>query len=142
MDGCTYGGPGGFRRHGSPMGYPWMRPLRQFLVGVDLEENEKDLTISVPLPGVTKDDIELSVGPDAVVINLKDKETIDKDKAGEKEEEMDFAWPMNLAHSFFRTRRYPLPTEVDPETAKAKLENGMLRITVEKKNPGKRISIE
>jgi HSP20 family protein len=124
------------------MGFPGMGPLRHLLMGVDVEEDEKNLTISVPLPGVTKDDIELSVGPEAVVITFKDKETIGKDKAGEKEEEMDFAWPMNLGHALFGTRRYPLPAEVDPETAKAKLENGVLRITAEKKNPGKKISVE
>jgi HSP20 family protein len=137
-----YGGPGGFRRRGPPAGFPWMGPLRHFLIGVDFEENEKDLTLSVPLPGVAKEDIDLSVGPDAVVITLKDKETTDKSKMEEKEEDYDFAWPLNLGRGFFKTRRYPLPAEVDPETAKAKLENGMLRITIEKKNPGKKIEVE
>jgi HSP20 family protein len=112
-------------------------------MGVDVEEDEKDLTISVPMPGVTKDDIELSVGPDAVVITFKEKDTSDKEQTHEKEEEMDFgAWPIRLGHALFGTRRFPLPTEVDPETAKAKLENGILKITVEKKNPGKKITVE
>jgi HSP20 family protein len=112
-------------------------------MGVDIEEDEKDLTISVPMPGVTKDDIELSVGPDAVVITFKEKEPSDKEQTHEKEEEMDFgAWPIHLRHALFGTRRFPLPTEVDPETAKAKLENGILKVTAEKKNPGKKITVE
>jgi HSP20 family protein len=124
------------------MGFPGMGTLRHFLMGVDVEEDEKDLTISVPIPGVTKDDIELSVGPDAIVITFKEKEAEERDKAGEREEEMSFAWPLNLRHALFGTRRFPLPTEVDPETARAKLENGVLRITAEKKNPGKKIPVE
>jgi HSP20 family protein len=118
-----------------------MRSFGRFFMGVNVEEDEKDLTISVPLPGLTKDDIDLIVGPDVVVISLKNKET-GEGEGGEKEEEMTFAWPLNLAHGFFKNRRYPLPTEVDPETAHAKLENGVLRITVEKKNPGKKVSVD
>jgi HSP20 family protein len=124
------------------MGFPWMGPLRHYLMGVIVEENETDLKISAPLPGVTKDDVDVMVGPDAVVISLKTKETTSKGEEDDREDSMNYAWPMNFARGLFRTRRCPLPTEVDPETAKAKLENGVLTITVDKKNPSKKISIE
>ena len=128
--------------HGPPMGFPGMGPFRHFLMGVDVEEDEKNLAISVPLPGVTKDGIELSVGPDAVVITFKEKEPEDKGRPSEGDQEMGFPWPLNMGHALFGTRRFPLPTEVDPETARAKLENGVLKVTAEKKNPGKKISVE
>jgi HSP20 family molecular chaperone IbpA len=39
-------------------------------------------------------------------------------------------------------RRIPLPVEVDPDTATAKLENGILRVTVKKKSPENEKTVE
>lgn len=134
----NFGGPRGFKMHIPPMGIPGFRGLRHMLMGVDIGESEKDLTISVPLPGLTKDDFELNVGPDTLVITFKEKV---EDEKKEEETEPKTPWFFG-SPSCCGTRRFPLPTEVDPDTAKAKLENGILKVTVEKKNPGKRVSVE
>lgn len=132
-------GPRGFRMPDLPMGFPGIGPLGHLLMGVDIDEDVKNLTISVPLPGVTKEDIELNVGPDTVVITLKEKAAPEEEPTGAREEMGFRPWSVHMGFGLHGTRRFPLPTEVDPDTAKAKLENGILKVTAEKKNPGKKI---
>jgi len=138
------GNPRGFKFLGPHGGFPGLGQLRHLLMGVDVEEGDKDLIVSVPLPGLTKDDFELTVGPNTMIITFKEKVTSGTKEAEDvKEEETGFKpWMFFSGRSFGGTRRFPLPTEVDPDTAKAKLENGILKVTVEKKNPGKRVSVE
>jgi HSP20 family protein len=128
-----------FKMHGPFMGIPGLGPLRHLLMGCDIQETEKDITVLVPLPGLTKDDFELIVGPDTMSITFKGKEPTE-----EKGEEPEFRaqWFMGGRYPPGRTRRIPLPIEVDPDTAKAKMDNGILRVTIEKKNPGKSVSVE
>nr|MDO8100557.1 Hsp20/alpha crystallin family protein [Candidatus Njordarchaeota archaeon] len=130
------GGPHIFAGKGPRMGFLGFGPLQHLLMGADVEESAEDITVKVPLPGLTKDDLDLIVGPDTLVITFKEKET-------EEEKEEDEFRPMwfYARRAFGRTKRIPLPTEVDPDTAKAKLENGILRVTIGKKSPGKRVDV-
>jgi HSP20 family protein len=109
------------------------------LAGVGFKEGLDDITVTLPLPGYSKDDIDLRVGPDTLIIGFKEKESTEEKEAGsEAEEERGpgfgpwwfFSGPLSGS-----VKRIPLPVEVDPDTARAKLENGVLRVTVKKKSP-------
>ena len=128
------------------MGVPPFRHFGHMLGGVRFKEGLDDITVIVPLPGYGKEDIDLRVGPDTVVIGFKVKEaTEEKENAGEAEAGRGpgfgpwwlFAGPLSGS-----VRRIPLPVEVDPDTATAKLENGILRVTVKKKSPENEKTVE
>jgi len=122
------------------MGFFGFGPLQHLLTGADIEEGQGDITVKVPLPGLTKDDFDLIVGPDTLVLTFKEKET-EQEKEQEEDKEFRPMW-FYARRALGGTRRVPLPTEVDPDTAKAKLENGILKVTIGKKSPGKRVDVE
>jgi HSP20 family protein len=108
--------------------------LKTFPVDV-LEEND-EIVIRADIPGFKKDEISVRVLEDSVDIKAARKEKIEERKEG-----------------FYRAerrvgalrRRFSLPVTVKPETAKAKLENGVLEIRVKKveeKKKGKEVKIE
>jgi HSP20 family molecular chaperone IbpA len=118
------------------------------LAGVNFKEELDDITVTLPLPGYSKDDIDLRVGPDTLIIAFKKIESTDEKETPDQEEEERnpgfgawwfFAGPLSGS-----VKRIPLPVDVDPATAKAKLENGVLRVTVKKKSPEneKKVAVE
>ena len=120
------------------MGFFGFGPFQHLFTGADIDEGQEDVTLKLPLPGLTKEDFDLIVGPDMLVVTFKEKQV-----GEEKEDEREFGSMWFYAkRALGSTRRVSLPTEVDPETAKAKLENGVLRVTVRKKNPGRRVDVE
>ncbi|WXG46586.1 MAG: Hsp20/alpha crystallin family protein [Candidatus Atabeyarchaeum deiterrae] len=142
-----FGGPFGFRRPFRPMHIPQFRNFGHLLFGARIEEDAENLKVALPLPGYSKDDFDLSVGPDALILTFKEKETSESKESAEGEEE-EFQGPMPwmpfTGPLFGSVKRIPLPVDVDPDTARAKLENGVLRVTVKKKNPEneKKVSVE
>lgn len=121
------------------MGVPPLRHLRHMLAGVNFKEGLDDITVTLPLPGYGKDDIDLRVGPDTLIIAFKEKESAEeKETGGEAEEERGSGfgpWWFLAGPLSGSVKRIPLPVEVDPDTATAKLENGVLRVTAKKKSP-------
>ena len=103
---------------------------------VDVYEENGELVIRADLPGFKKEEISVRVQEDSVDIKAMHKEKLEERREG-----------------FYRAERkigslrrvIPLPAIVDPETAKAKLENGVLEIRVKKveeKEKGKKVEIE
>lgn len=140
------GDPRNFVRHFGRMAVPPFRRFRHLLAGSAIKEGLDDITVTLPLPGYTKDDIDLHVGPDTLVIGFKEKESVEgKESTEETEEELNpvfgpwwfFAGPLSGS-----VKRIPLPVEVDPDTARAKLENGVLRVTIKKKSPENEKKVE
>ena len=85
----------------------------------DVQETEKEIAVTIELPGVEKKDVQLHVAEDAVTVKVE------------------------------KGRRYAarlrLPAKVLPSTAKATFKNGILDLTLQKKeaaDPGHRVSIE
>lgn len=123
------------------MGLFGFGPLQHLLTGADVEEGQEDIIVKVPLPGLARDDFDLIVGPDALIITFKEKETGQEKEEKEEDKEIGSMW-FHTGCALGGTRRVPLPAEVDPDTAKAKLENGVLRVAIGKKSPGKRVDVE
>lgn len=99
-------------------------------------ENDQGFVVQADIPGVAKEDIKLSVDSRRVSIE------------GEVKREMTPKEGENLLHServiSKFSRSFTLPSEVDENRADAKLENGVLTLTLPKKEPAqpKKITVQ
>lgn len=102
-----------------------LRPLAQ------ITETDDQIIVSVDLPCVTKESIELKSTEYTITIKAKMTECVRLVQYGQREVE-------------FETYRIgiKLPTTVDPTKAQASFKNGVLQIKLPKKSYGSEISIE
>jgi len=102
----------------------------------DIIETEKEVIAKIELPGIEKKDIELNVNENSIEIRAQKKHEQKIEKKGYFRQERSYS-------QFYRVLQ--LPAEVDPNRAKAKMENGLLEITAPKigqHSKGKSIDIE
>jgi HSP20 family protein len=92
---------------------------------VDLVERDNAFEVEAELPGVKKEDVKVSIDNRRVTIEGEAKRETEQ-KEGE-----------NVVYAERSTRRYArsftLPTDVDDAAAQARLENGILMLTLPKK---------
>lgn len=113
-------------RHGLRGGRGPMMPFEAKMPSVDLEDKGKEFRLTADLPGFSKQDVELDVTEDSVTISAtKSQEKEEKDK--------NYIHRERSTQTFYR--RVPLPEEVRSDDAKATLNNGLLEITLPKKQP-------
>ena len=112
-------------------------PLRRSLLGdtfkIDVQENDKNYLIEAELPGVDKNDVSVALEDGHLRISVNHEERIEDQKK-------------NYIH---RERRYAAMqrtialSEADASGVKGKLENGVLTITVPKKErPDNAVQVE
>ena len=92
---------------------------------LDMTETEKSYEIQAELPGVEKDDVKVSVDGQRVMIEAECRQ------ANERREGETVVYAERTARKFMRS--FALPTEVDDASAQAKLENGVLQLSLPKK---------
>ncbi|MCX7760642.1 MAG: Hsp20/alpha crystallin family protein [Hydrogenothermaceae bacterium] len=100
---------------------------------VDVYEKDSNIVIEAEIPGAKKEDIEVKVKDNAVVVKGEVK------REEEKKEE-----------NYYRSERFygkfervlPLPTDVKVEEAKATFENGILKLTIPKATQEKEVKVE
>jgi HSP20 family protein len=92
---------------------------------LDLVENETAYEIQAEMPGVEKDDLKVAVDGQRITIEGECR------KANERREGENVVYSERSARKFMRS--FSLPTEVDDASAEAKLENGVLHLTLPKK---------
>jgi HSP20 family protein len=103
---------------------------------LDLSETEKTFEVQAELPGVKKEDVKVSVDGQRVTIEAECPQAIEQ-RQGEQ-----------VVYSERSTRRYQrsftLPSEVEDTGAEAKLEDGVLRLSLPKRQGGaaKRLTIQ
>ena len=101
----------------------------------DMSETDDAYMLSVDLPGISRDDVEVSYSDNRLTVSGQRKEET-------KEEEEDFIRQERYVGKFSRT--FTLPTEVKEDQIKASFKDGVLTVNVPKsevKKP-KQISIE
>lgn len=110
-----------------------MPSLRQALF--DIQETDKDVIVTAELPGMNKEDIELNVTPERIEIRAQKKEETTEEKEGYRGYGRRYV-------GFYRN--VPLPADVKPEGVKATYCNGVLEVTLPKKEVtrSRTISIE
>jgi HSP20 family protein len=110
---------------------PTFLPLRRY-TGVlgggwaptaDVFEKEGDIVVKAELPGVNKDDIEISVDKGALVIK-------GERKAEEAVEEDNFYRMERFSGAFYR--HFPLPEGVDQDAITANYQDGILEVHIPK----------
>jgi len=108
----------------------WRRPRIMLRMGdlavpkMDIYETEKEVVTEVELPGVNPEDIEVEVRENVLVVQAKRK--------AEKEEKNKGYYRKEISSGFYR-RAVPLPAEVIAEKADASYKEGMLKISIPKK---------
>ncbi|MCX7903389.1 MAG: Hsp20/alpha crystallin family protein [Caloramator sp.] len=103
---------------------------------VDVLEDEKEIKVVAEIPGISKDDIDITVYDDSVRITGEVK------RSSELKEEN-----IRRSERFYGkfTRTVPLPSEVKSDEARADYKDGVLTITIpkrfESKSTGKKIKL-
>ena len=94
---------------------------------LDVAESDKSYTIKLDMPGVAKEDVKVTVEGRRVTVQAE---------TGEKEEKKQGDRVVYSERSMASyARSFLLPTEVDQREATAKLENGVLELTLPKRGP-------
>jgi HSP20 family protein len=115
---------GGFMR---PFDWRWpdlagFRRLEERMPRVDVIDREAEVLVRAEIPGIEKDQLELTLSDDLLTIKGETRE--------EKEEKGEFYRSEIHRGSFTRTVR--LPDMVVGDKARARFENGLLEITIPK----------
>ena len=90
---------------------------------LDVKETDKEFRVSVELPGIAEEDIEVDVDDDLLTVRAEKKEEREIERADQHVTERRFG-------VFQRSIR--LPQSVDAQTVKATLDNGVLQIAIPK----------
>jgi len=90
---------------------------------LDVKETDKEFRVSVELPGVADEDIEVDVDDDLLTVRAEKKEELEVERADQHVTERRFG-------VFQRSIR--LPQSVDAQTVRATLDNGVLQIAIPK----------
>lgn len=113
--------------------FPELMALEMRMPKVDVIDRDNEVVVRAEVPGVDKKDIDISVSEDTVTIRGETRHE-------EKEEKGDY-YRCEIAHGTF-SRTVALPAEVDGTRAKAAFKDGILELTVPKREKAKRHSIK
>lgn len=100
-----------------------------FMPRVDITESDTKIYVHAELPGISKEDVKISVNEDRL-LTIKGEKKVD-DTVREK----NFIRTERSFGSFMRT--FLLPENVDINAVEAKYDNGILELTIKKVEPHK-----
>lgn len=100
---------------------------------IDLYEDQNEIVVKAELPGMTKDDIQISLNDNILTIRgEKKKEEEDQGKDYYRSERVYGAFVRSLA----------LPAEINPDKVRATFRNGVLEIRLPKTEQAKKKEIK
>ena len=114
----TDGGNGGGNRSN------WMAPY-----GVDIREDQDHLYVEADLPGFKKDEVDITLENQTLTIAAEHRPEAMEEKKGD--------WLLNERRYARFLRSFTLPPTVDDQKVDAKLADGVLRITLNKREETK-----
>ena len=91
---------------------------------VDVKEEDDQYVVMADLPGLSKEEVNVMVGEGVLDISAKRKQETEEEKEGYVRKERGY-------YSFHR--RMALPEDADEQGVDAKLEDGVLKLTIAKK---------
>jgi HSP20 family protein len=103
-------------------------PWRLGMPSVDIEDRGKDFLLTVDLPGFKKEDVNVEVTNEYVTIQTQKREAKE-----EEDKKRNFIRKERAFETYYR--RVTLPQEVNSNEAQANLNDGILQITLPKKEP-------
>ena len=101
-----------------PVGIDYERAFR-----LDIVDRDEELLVRAELPGVEKDDVEVTIAGDRL--------TIEAEREFEEEDEKEDFYRHEMGYGKLM-RTVALPVEVDPENIHAELKEGILKVTLPK----------
>lgn len=107
--------------------------IGSFSPRVDIMEDDKNLVFQAELPGIAKEDVKVTINQDKVLVIKGDKKR--DEMADENADDKCFIKCERNYGSFARS--FMLPDNVKDDSIKAKFENGVLEIVLEKAEPEK-----
>jgi HSP20 family protein len=120
-----------------PWGMAWPSAPETFSPAVDLKETDTEYVVTAEVPGFPKEKLEINVTEDAITIRGERKEEKEKTEGGYHLRE-------SASGSFQRV--LALPGSVVADQVKAKLEDGVLTVTLpkaaEKEAKGVKIEVD
>jgi HSP20 family protein len=108
--------------------------LEAFAPRVDIVELENAYKLVADVPGLTKDDVKVTVENGVL--------TISGEKKAETHEKKEKGWHYYERSSGSFSRAFNLPEHVDSENIKANYKNGVLELTMAKKEVAKPKAVE
>ena len=104
------------------------RAIATFIPSVQTSETKHKIKVSVELPGMTENDVDIALSPDGGTLTLSGEKHFEE----ESEDEDHHFYHFERSYGSFR-RQVPLPSPVDADRVKAKFKHGLLKITMHKK---------
>jgi HSP20 family protein len=123
-------------QHGLGGGVPGGRlasPFEGKVPSVDVIDRDHEFLVKAELPGVNKDDINITLTGSTITIEAKMER--------EETEEQENYCHREICHGTF-VRTLELPAAVDENAAKASFKNGMLELTIPKVEQTKRKNVK
>lgn len=108
-----------------------VQPPGSFSPNVDILTTDEQVIMLVEVPGMTRDDLSVQV-QDSVVTIVGERKLPDTDAEFHRRE--------RRAGRF--SRSFSLAYDLDPDTVAAKLEDGLLRVTVQRRPGGSRVEVQ
>ena len=102
---------------------------------VDIIDHDNEIEVQAALPGVKKEDLDVTINNQTITIRTSTKEE------KKKEEEKGKYFRREITRGEFQ-RTVSLPDNVDDENAKASFNDGILTVTIPKTEKSKRKTIE
>jgi len=99
------------------------RATRTFLPAVDIEERKEDYRLVADLPGLTADDVDVTIENGVL--------TVSGERKGERVDEKEGYRRVERTFGSFR-RAFTLPKGVSPDKISAHTENGLLEVIIPK----------
>jgi HSP20 family protein len=107
-----------------------------FMPTVEVMRRDDKLVVSVDLPGMSGDDIEVTIDDGALIVS--------GERRSQHQEQEGDVWRCERSYGRFQ-RVIPLPEGADPTTTEARFENGVLEISMrapEQARQGRKIDIK
>ncbi|MBQ7126243.1 Hsp20/alpha crystallin family protein [bacterium] len=105
--------------------YIYNEGMDKYAMPVEIHEKEKEYCILAELPGIKKEDLDIDIEKNRLIINAKKHEEKKEDSKGYRKSEFKYG-------EFSRTVYFP--EEIDIDNTDAKLEHGILKIKAPKLN--------
>ena len=109
----------------------WMIPAKATAPAINVMEDEKNYKIELAAPGMVKEDFKISVDEDNNLVISMEKKHETKDEHKKEEKKNMRYWRREFNYSKFQ-QAISLPDNIRKENISAKMENGLLTVTLPK----------
>lgn len=101
----------------------------------DVLESKDDIRVMIELPGLRPEDVDITLENNVLTVSGEKREE-------QRQESVDHRWHLSERRYGRFDRSFVLPREVDPERIDARIDNGVLRVTIPKSEKAKPRHIE